>query len=100
MKQFRPILLASDTTTGRSRPLRGFWFKNVDLRLGKVTSFREKLKVEYSFDFFNAFNHPTFLDPTLDTTNLANFGVVTTQLIPANRNTGSRWIQFGLSVEF
>ena len=44
--------------------------------------------------------HPTFLDPTLDTTNLANFGVVTTQLIPANRNTGSRWIQFGLSVEF
>ena len=100
LKQFRPILLASDTTTGRSRPLRGFWFKNVDLRLGKVTSFREKLKVEYSFDFFNAFNHPTFLDPTLDTTNLANFGVVATQLIPANRNTGSRWIQFGLSVEF
>jgi len=34
--------------------------------------------------------HPTFLDPTLDTTNPANFGVVTTQLIPANRNTGSR----------
>jgi hypothetical protein len=100
LKQFRPILLASDTTTGRSRPLRGFWFKNLDLRLGKVTSFRERLKVEYSFDFFNAFNHPTFLDPTLDTTNQANFGVVNTQLIPANRNTGSRWIQFGLSVEF
>jgi carboxypeptidase family protein len=100
LKQFRPILLASDGTTGRSRPLRGFWFKNLDLRIGKATSIREKLKVEYSFDFFNAFNHPTFLDPTLDTTNLANFGVVNTQLIPANRNTGSRWIQFGLTVEF
>jgi hypothetical protein len=100
LKQFRPILLASDTRTGRDRPLRGFWFKNLDLRVGKVTEFRERLKLEYSFDFFNAFNHPTFLDPTLDTTNLANFGVVNTQLIPANRNTGSRWIQFGLRVDF
>jgi len=100
LKDFRPILLSSDTTTGRSRPLRGFWFKNLDLRLGKVTNFHERLKLEYSFDFFNAFNHPTFLDPTLDTTNLANFGVVNTQYIPANRNTGSRWIQFGLRVDF
>jgi carboxypeptidase family protein len=100
LKQFRPILLASDTTTGRSRPLRGFWFKNLDLRLGKVTKIRENLGIEYSFDFFNAFNHPIFLDPTLDTTNLPNFGVVNTQYIPANRNTGSRWIQFGLRVEF
>jgi hypothetical protein len=97
---FRPILLSSDTSTGRSRPLRGFWFKNLDLRIGKVTSFRERLKIEYSFDFFNAFNHPTFLDPVLDTTNPANFGVVNTQLIPANRNTGSRWIQFGLRIDF
>lgn len=100
LKEFRPILLSSDTTTGRSRPLRGFWFKNLDLRLGKVTKFRERMGLEYSFDFFNAFNHPTFLDPTLDTTNLANFGVVNTQFIPANRNTGSRWIQFGLRFEF
>lgn len=100
LKDFRPILLSTDTSTGRSRPLRGFWFKNLDLRIGKVTSITEKLKVEYSFDFFNAFNHPTFLDPVLDTTNLANFGVVNTQLIPANRNTGSRWIQFGLRVDF
>ena len=100
LKQFRPILLDSDTSTGRSRPLRGFWFKNLDLRIGKVTDCSEKLKVEYSFDFFNVFNHATFLDPALDTTNLANFGVVNTQLIPANRNTGSRWIQFGLRVNF
>ena len=100
LKDFRPILLASDTSTGRDRPLRGFWFKNLDLRLGKVTDFHERAKLEYSFDFFNAFNHPTFLDPTLDTTNLSNFGVINTQYIPANRNTGSRWIQFGLRVEF
>lgn len=100
LKDFRPILLASDTTTGRSDPLRGFWFKNLDLRIGKITKIHENLGVEYSFDFFNAFNHPTFLDPVLDTTNLANFGVVNTQYIPANRNTGSRWIQFGLRVDF
>jgi hypothetical protein len=100
LKEFRPILLSSDTTTGRSRPLRGFWFKNLDARVGKVTKFGERMGVEFSFDFFNAFNHPTFLDPTLDTANLANFGVINTQLIPANRNTGSRWIQFGLRFEF
>jgi hypothetical protein len=100
LKQFRPIMLSSDERTGRSRPLRGFPFKNLDLRLGKVTSFRERLKLEYSFDFFNAFNHPIFQDPLLQTTNLANFGVVNTQYVPANRNSGSRWIQFGLRVEF
>jgi hypothetical protein len=100
LKDFRPILLSSDTSTGRSNPLRGFWFKNLDMRIGKVTTITERVKTEFSFDFFNAFNHPTFLDPVLDTTNLANFGVVNTQLIPANRNTGSRWIQFGLRVDF
>jgi hypothetical protein len=100
LANFRPILLSSDTSTGRDNPLRGFWFKNLDLRIGKVTSIKENLKLEYSFDFFNAFNHPTFLDPTLSVTNLANFGVVNTQLIPANRNAGSRWIQFGLRIDF
>jgi hypothetical protein len=100
LANFRPILLSSDTSTGRDNPLRGFWFKNLDLRIGKVTSIRENLKLEYSFDFFNAFNHPTFLDPTLSTTNLANFGAVSTQLIPANRNAGARWIQFGLRLDF
>jgi hypothetical protein len=100
LKEFRPILLASDTSTGRDNPLRGFWFKNLDMRLGKVTTIRERAKLEFSFDFFNAFNHPTFLDPTLNITNLANFGVVNTQLIPANRNAGSRWIQFGLRIDF
>jgi hypothetical protein len=100
LKDFRPILLASDTSTGRSNPLRGFWFKNLDMRLGKVTTIHERAKLEFSFDFFNAFNHPTFLDPTLDTTNQANFGVVSTQLIPANRNAGSRWIQFGMRIDF
>jgi carboxypeptidase family protein len=100
IKDFRPILLATDNSTGRDNPLRGFWFKNLDLRLGKVTTIHESAKLEFSFDFFNAFNHPTFLDPTLDTTNQANFGVVSTQLIPANRNAGSRWIQFGLRIDF
>lgn len=100
LKDFRPILLASDTSTGRGDPLRGFWFKNLDMRLGKVTTIHERAKLEFSFDFFNAFNHPTFLDPVLDTTNQANFGVVSTQLIPANRNAGSRWIQFGLRIDF
>lgn len=99
-QQFRPILLSADETTGRSRPLRGFSNWNFDLRIGKQTKIRENLNVEFSFDFFNAFNHVIFQDPTFDLTNLASFGVVNAQYVPANRNAGSRWIQFGFRVNF
>jgi hypothetical protein len=107
-KAFRDILLSVDGTTGRSRPLRGFNFWSWDARVGKITSITEKVKVEFSFDFFNALNHPIFEDQagfgaplfSLDMNNPATFGVVTAQKIPANRNAGSRWIQFGLRLNF
>ena len=97
---FRPILLASDGRTGRSRALRGFGLWNLDARIGKETRFRERFGLEYSFAFFNLFNHVNFLDPTLDLTNLPTFGVVSQSLIPANRNASSRWIQAGLRLTF
>ncbi len=100
INDFRPILLASDGRTGRSRPLRGFGLWNLDMRLGKETKFRERYSLEYSFAFFNIFNHVNFQDPTLDLTNLPTFGVVSQSLTPANRNASSRWIQFGLRVNF
>ena len=100
IKNFRPILLASDGRTGRSRPLRGFGLWNLDMRIGKETKFREKYGFEISADFFNAFNHPDFLNPSLDLTNLPTFGVVSSTLVPANRNSSSRWIQLGLRVDF
>ncbi len=98
--EFRDILLAKDGRDGRSRPFYGFPFANWDARIGKVTGVTERFKVEYSADFFNALNNVNFLDPSFDLTNPKTFGVVTTQYIPANRNSGSRWIQFGLRVSF
>ena len=100
LADFRPTLLATDTNDGRNSPLPGLGFWNFDMSLGKSTSITERLKVEFSADFFNLFNHVNFLDPSLDTTNPSTFGVINTQLVPADRIQGSRWIQLGLRVRF
>jgi len=100
LKSFRPALIASDTNDGRNSPLRGLGFWNLDLRVGKSTAITERVKVEFSADLFNAFNHPNFLDPSFDTTNPATFGVISTQLIPADRISGARWIQLGFRIDF
>jgi hypothetical protein len=97
---FRPTLLATDTNDGRDSPLPGLGFWNFDMSVGKSTSITERLKVEFSADFFNLFNHVNFLDPSLDTTNPSTFGVINTQLVPADRIQGSRWIQMGLRIRF
>ena len=99
-QKFRPALIATDTNDGRNSPLRGLGFWNLDARFGKSTTITERLRVEFSADFFNIFNHPNFLDPSFDTTNPATFGVINTQLIPADRISGARWIQFGLRFDF
>jgi hypothetical protein len=100
LAKFRPALIASDTNDGRNSPLRGLGYWNLDMRFGKTTSIKERLRAEFSFDFFNIFNHPNFLDPSFDATNPSTFGVINTQLIPADRLAGSRWIQFGFRVDF
>jgi len=98
--KFRPTLLATDTNDGRNSPLRGLSFWNLDTRFGKSTAITERVKVEFSADFFNIFNHANFLDPSFDTTNPATFGVINTQLIPADRISGARWIQLGFRIDF
>jgi len=72
----------------------------VDSRLGKETSFHERLKVEFLADFFNFFNHVNFFDPSLNINSPATVGVISSELIPANRTQGSRWIELGLRVSF
>lgn len=100
LSDFRPILLSSDKNDGRSSPLSGLPFWNVDMSLGKSTKITEKLKFQFSADFFNLFNHPNFLDPSFDTTQPATFGVINTQLVPADRIQGSRWIQLAIRFDF
>src|SRR5205807_10574954 len=57
------------TTLFRSNnPLRGLGLWNLDVRFGKSTKITEKIRAEFSFDFFNIFNHPNFLDPSFDVT--------------------------------
>jgi hypothetical protein len=98
--EFRPFNLSTDGRDGTGNPLRGLGLWNLDARLGKVTSFHERFKVEFSADFFNLFNHVNFFDPVLNLNTPATFGVISAELIPANRQQGSRWIQLGLRVSF
>jgi hypothetical protein len=98
--EFRAVNISSDGRDGTGNPLRGLGFWNLDARLGKTTSFHERYKVEISADFFNIFNHVNFFQPTLNLQNPATFGVISQELIPADRTQGSRWIQLGLRVSF
>jgi len=97
---FRRILLSRDGRSGRANPLRGFPTWNLDLSLGKTMRVSEKIEARFSLDFFNVFNHTVFSNPTIDLTNPRGFGVVTQQNVPTRRESSSRWIQFGLRVEF
>ena len=54
----------------------------------------------FSADFFNVFNHVDFANPGLSLTGPTTFGVITSQFVPANRTSGSRWIQLSMRVEF
>jgi hypothetical protein len=97
---FRAVNISSDGRDGTGNPLRGLGYWNFDSRLGKSTSFHERLKIEFSADFFNLFNHVNFFQPGLNLQNPATFGVISQELIPADRTQGSRWIQLGLRVSF
>jgi hypothetical protein len=99
-KDYRFPLLSSDGRDGSGHPVRGLGFWNLDSRLGKVTSFRERFKLEVSADFFNIFNHVNFFDPSFNLLSPQTFGVISSELIPANRTQGSRWIELGLRVSF
>lgn len=114
-QSLRPVLLAADSRSGRSRPIRGLGHWNLDSSFGKNTAITERVHAVFSADFFNIFNHPIFCDPgttngnnlatcngslSFASGNLANFGVIASQFIPANRTAGSRWIQLSLRFEF
>lgn len=101
---FRNVHISTDGRTGRSRPLRGLPFWNLDSSLGKRTALTERVSFSITADFFNILNHVNFVDPTLSLTSRSSFGVISTQLVPTNRDNtladGSRWIQLGLRIDF
>jgi hypothetical protein len=99
-KSFRRILLSQDGRQGRANYFRGPGFWNLDFRVAKSTRITERVRFEFSFDFFNIFNHVNLAAPSLSLNSPASFGVFTTQVVPSNRTEGSRWIQFGSRVTF
>ncbi len=101
---FRNVQISKDGRTGCSNPLHGLPFWNLDSSLGKKTALTERVSFSIQADFFNIFNHVNFVDPSLNLTQRASFGVISQQLVPTSRDNiladGSRWIQLGLRVSF
>jgi hypothetical protein len=86
--------------SGHGTPLRGMPRWNVVSSLAKTTTIAKWVKFRIQFDFFNLTNPVNFANPNLDLTNPRAFGVVTSQLIPANRTYGSRNIQASARIDF
>jgi len=92
----------SQNIDGYGHPLYGMPFWNADASLGKRIPIRERVNLGVSFDFYNLFNHPNFSNPSLPLTgsSTANFGVISSTVVPANRQASSRWIMVGARLEF
>jgi hypothetical protein len=100
---FRPVLLSSDGRDGRSTPITGLPYKNVDMSVSKETRINERFSTKFAADFFNLFNHPNFANPSqanLNITNPNTFGTINSSYLPPNRVNSARWIQLSIRVEF
>jgi hypothetical protein len=91
--QFRPVRASVDTTS-RGGTLRGFGSWNLDIGLVKKIAITERMRVTFSGELFNAFNHVVFLDPAPSLQSPQTFGVITTQ------GNDARQIQLGLRFDF
>ena len=78
------------------RAFHGPGLENVDLSLFKQFLITERWKVEFRSEFFNAFNHANFTNPSASTApaSLGSFGKV------FNTVTDPREIQFALKLYF
>jgi hypothetical protein len=88
-----PILGIDTKNTGYGN-LTGLPYWNVDAQIKKDVRIAESATFEFSFISTNIFNHNIFLDPSMDTSNPASFGVLNTQ-----GNT-PRKMEFGARVDF
>ena len=91
----------SSNTDGYGHPLRGLSFWNIDSSLGKRFALKERRALDFTFDFYNMFNHPNFNSSAGSLTGSpVGFGVISSTSVPANRQASSRWIMFGARFEF
>jgi hypothetical protein len=92
-KSFRRIRISEDTNQQRGA-IRGLSRRNIDVSIGKETRVTERIGTRFSADFTNVFNWVEYDDPSLNLTDPAGFGVLTSQI---NR---PRFIQLGFRVEW
>ena len=100
---FRPVLLSADERTGRSNPVRGLPYKNVDISISKDTRINERFTTRFAADMFNLLNYVNYNNPSqanLNITNPNTFGTINSSFIPPNRTNSARWIQLSVRVEF
>ena len=87
---------------GYKAPLRGLAFLNTDASVGKTFQLHEKLNLEVAADAFNLFNNVTFNSPSLPFlgSSISSFGVMTSTLVPENRQASSRWVMLSARLNF
>ena len=67
---------------------------NLDFTLARKFKMTERLSTSFIAQFFNAFNHVQFNDPTVNLQSPQSFGVITSQL------NAPRVIVLGLHIDF
>jgi hypothetical protein len=86
---------------GYGHPIHGLPFWNLDSSLGKKIVLAEHKALDFTFDFYNMFNHPNFSAGAGSLTGSpVSFGVISSTAVPANRQSSARWIMFGARLEF
>ena len=86
--------------TGSRDELRGPHFTNVDLAVVKnFPVFREKYKLQFRAEAYNAFNHPNFALPASININGTNFGQITSTSSTSG-DQAARVLQFALRLDF
>ena len=88
-------------TFGTCAP-RLFGIQMTDLSLFKQFKFTERLQLQFRAEFFNAFNHPNFANPSADVSSPGSFGKVSNTIAPilGTDSGGPGDLQFDLKLYF
>jgi hypothetical protein len=87
--------------TGSRDELRGPHFSNVDLAVVKnFPLFREKYKLQFRAEAYNAFNHTNFALPLNTNIDQSNFGLINSTSSTSGDTNNARVLQFGLRLDF
>ncbi len=90
----RQPILGLDGNDGGFGILRGLPYWNLDLSVRKTVRVAERFGLEGQVIFTNVLNHMQFTDPSFDTSNPSQFGVLNSQ------GNSPRQMEFGIRVKF